>query len=65
MSNSVGSFRLRRIRRCLRTATFPELKLASRLVGRLILHRLGRDPEKSRAEMEEFDAKYPGEMIYN
>ena len=64
MNGSVGSFRFRRIRRCLRTATFPELKLAGRLIARLMSRRLGREPEKARREMEEFDMRFPDELIY-
>lgn len=44
--------------------SFPELKLASREVAKLLSSRLAKDPDKARAEMEAFDKEHPEELIY-
>lgn len=52
------------VKRLFGPLSFPELKLAGRELTKLLASRMADEPEKARAEMEAFDAEFPGELIF-
>jgi len=43
--------------------TFPELAMASRELGKLLVERMAKNPTKARAEIKAFDGDHPDALL--
>jgi hypothetical protein len=43
--------------------SFPELAMASRELGKLLVERMAKNPSKARSEIKAFDKKHPEALL--